>query len=98
MMRKDTLFADLVTAISEMAEHMAGNLDLPEERIHFVGEPDPREVRRRLGLSQKDFAEVLGVSVRTVQNWEQGRRQPSGPAMKLLKIASNNPELLLQYS
>ncbi len=48
--------------------------------------------RSRVGMNQKEFAELLGVSLRTLQEWEQGRRQPSGAAKTLLKIAEKNPE------
>ncbi|GHT93608.1 transcriptional regulator [Betaproteobacteria bacterium] len=53
------------------------------------------EARLSVGLSQKDFARMLGVSVRTLQEWEQGRREPSGAARMLLKIASTNPQAVL---
>ncbi len=50
------------------------------------------EARSRVGLSQAEFAKLLGVSLRTLQDWEQGRREPSGAAKMLLKIAAQNPE------
>jgi putative transcriptional regulator len=50
--------------------------------------------RERTGLSQARFAELLGVSVRTLQEWEQGRRQPSGAARTLFKVAERHPEVL----
>ena len=50
------------------------------------------EARNRVGMSQDEFAKLLGVSVRTLQDWEQGRREPSGAAKTLLRIASQNPE------
>ena len=53
------------------------------------------EARQRTGLSQSEFAALLGVSVRTLQGWEQGRRQPSGAARTLLTIARTNPKALL---
>jgi len=53
------------------------------------------EIRESIGLSQVHFARLLGVSVRTLQEWEQGRRAPSGAARTLLLIASRNPKILL---
>ena len=50
------------------------------------------EARRHVGLSQAEFAKLLGVSLRTLQDWEQGRREPSGAAKTLLKIAAQNPD------
>ncbi len=54
------------------------------------------ETRNKVGLSQREFATLLGVSVRTLQEWEQGRRLPSGPARRLLTIAHENPHALLE--
>jgi putative transcriptional regulator len=55
-------------------------------------------VRERTGLSQSDFARLLGVSVRTLQDWEQGRRAPSGAARTLILIAARNPRSLLDVA
>ena len=52
------------------------------------------EARAKVGLSQSAFAELLGVSLRTLQDWEQGRRRPAGAAQTLLRIASQHPEAL----
>ena len=57
--------------------------------------PDVTSVREKTGLSQSKFAELLGVSVRTLQDWEQGRRAPSGAARTLLTIADKDPTVLL---
>lgn len=53
---------------------------------------DVRLIRKKLEKSQSEFALMIGVSVSTLQNWEQGRRHPEGPARALLKIVSDNPE------
>lgn len=63
-------------------------------RVHRVDVPEALEARMRSGLSQQKFADVLGVSARTLQDWEQGRRQPSGAARSLLAIATRRPEVL----
>ena len=57
---------------------------------------DVKKVREVLSLSQSAFAAILGVSVRTLQDWEQGRRKPSGPARSLLLVASKKPKVLLE--
>ena len=61
-----------------------------------VALPPIADIRARTGLSQVEFARLLGVSVRTLQEWEQGRRAPSGPARMLLSIAHKNPKILLE--
>lgn len=55
-------------------------------------------LRADAGLSQSGFARVLGLSVRTLQEWEQGRKQPSGPAQKLIELVSRHPELLAELA
>lgn len=65
-------------------------------RTHALVEPvPPREIRETLQLSQAAFAALMGVSVRTLQDWEQGRRKPSGPAKALLRIAMQHPEAFI---
>ncbi|MGH8397674.1 MAG: helix-turn-helix domain-containing protein [Gammaproteobacteria bacterium] len=56
---------------------------------------DVRTIRERLDLSQSAFATLLGVSLRTLQDWEQGRRKPTGPAYALLRVATRHPEALV---
>jgi len=60
--------------------------------------PDVAAIRERTGLSQSRFSTLLGVSVRTLQDWEQGRRAPSGAARTLLLIADRNPRALLEVA
>ena len=57
--------------------------------------PNVNSIREKMGLSQSAFAGLLGVSVRTLQEWEQGRRTPKGPAQALLRIANRHPRALL---
>jgi putative transcriptional regulator len=63
-----------------------------------VNVPSVAMVRARTGLSQARFAELLGVSVRTLQEWEQGRRAPSGAARTLIMVAAKNPQALLEVA
>jgi putative transcriptional regulator len=58
--------------------------------------PSVADIRERCGLSQTEFARLVGISVRTLQDWEQGRRLPSGPARTLLALAHRNPKALLE--
>lgn len=78
------LAAELLKSVREMK---AG-------KVRVVDSPVV-EARKKTGLSQSQFAALLGVSVRTLQGWEQGRKQPSGAARTLLAIASANPKALL---
>lgn len=81
---KRDLAAELLQSVREMK---AG-------QVRVVSSP-VIEARNKTGLSQSQFAALLGVSVRTLQGWEQGRKQPSGAARTLLAIASTNPKALL---
>jgi putative transcriptional regulator len=63
-----------------------------------INVPDVASARKNTGLSQARFAQLLGVSVRTLQDWEQGRRAPSGAARTLLLIAAKNPQALLDVA
>lgn len=64
-------------------------------RVFKHSEPDVKAIRKRLGLSQSRFAAMIGVSPRTLQGWEQGRREPEGPAKALLRVVDRAPELVL---
>jgi putative transcriptional regulator len=68
------------------------------EHGRVIHVPSVTSIRERTGLSQARFAQLLGVSVRTLQEWEQGRRAPSGAARTLLLIAAKNPRALLEVA
>jgi putative transcriptional regulator len=63
-----------------------------------INVPNVATIREKTGLSQSRFASLLGVSVRTLQDWEQGRRAPSGAARTLLLVAAKNPRALLDVA
>jgi putative transcriptional regulator len=63
-----------------------------------INVPDVASIRKKTGLSQSRFAQLLGVSVRTLQDWEQGRRAPTGAARTLLMVAAQNPRVLLDVA
>jgi putative transcriptional regulator len=68
------------------------------EHGRVINVPSVSAIRESTGLSQKQFAQLLGVSVRTLQEWEQGRRAPSGAARTLLRIAAMNPRAVLDVA
>ena len=70
--------------------------EMKASRRFVVPTPDVKAVSERTGLSQSDFARLMRVRVRTLQNWEQNRRHPTGPASALLKIVSSAPEVALK--
>jgi putative transcriptional regulator len=79
------------------AEILQGLRELKRsEHGRVINVPDVATIRQRTGLSQSRFAALLGVSVRTLQDWEQGRRVPSGAARTLLTIAARHPKALLE--
>lgn len=87
---------EILDGIREIKAYKKGELAL---RSHMLKEPAlPQVIRARLNLSQSAFAGLMGVSLRTVQDWEQGRRKPSGPAAALLRIAEQKPEIFIELS
>ncbi|WP_038093720.1 NadS family protein [Acidihalobacter prosperus] len=84
------LFDELAESLKEAGKIHRGD-QAPSRRFAFDA-LDVKAIRERTGLSQGRFALLMGVSVRTLQNWEQGRRQPQGPAESLLRIVKNDPQ------
>ena len=81
--------ADLLQSVKQMRRGKAA-------RVTKVKLPAAAEARAKTGLSQQDFADLLGVSARTLQDWEQGRREPTGAAKTLLRVAATHPKVLLE--
>ena len=84
------LFEELLTSVQEAGKIMRGEKKASRE-FEFE-EPDVKRIRESIGFSQSKFATLIGVSVRTLQNWEQGHRHPTGPAKVLLKLVHADPE------
>jgi putative transcriptional regulator len=93
-MRKE-LFDELLESVKQAAATERG--ELKPSRVFVVNKKnDVTSVRTKLGLSQNKFAALLGISSATLKNWEQGRRQPTGAAKVLLKIAQQHPKIVLK--
>lgn len=89
-----TLFESLKQGLKEAAAIKRG--ELAPGRITEISSPDAKSVRAKVGLSQTEFAQLIGVKVATLRNWEQHRRQPTGPAAALLTIVEKEPEAALR--
>jgi putative transcriptional regulator len=94
---KNGLFDELKQSLREAGQIKRGALK-PSRVFHIDPQNDIVMVRGNLGLSQSKFAAILGISADTLQNWEQGRRRPTGPARVLLKIAARHPKVLLEVA
>lgn len=90
---KKKMFDDLVESIKEAGKIHRG--EMPPSRKFVFAPLDIKAIRKRLGKSQEEFAMMIGVSVATLRNWEQGRRSPEGPARALLQVAAENPEAVV---
>lgn len=88
------MFDELLASVQEMDKVVKGQEKA--SRSFDFPEPQVKEIRERLGVSQDKFALILGVSKRTVENWEQGRRHPTGAARSLLRIVEADPEHALR--
>jgi putative transcriptional regulator len=84
------LLKKLIASVREAGKIKRGLLK-PSRQWELKAD-DVKAIRLRLGLSQTEFALMIGVSVGTLRNWEQGRRQPEGPAKALLRVAAADPE------
>ncbi len=82
---------EILDGINEIRSFKQGKVSLKTTELSEPSEP--QVIRSKLHLSQSEFAGLLGVSMRTLQDWEQGRRNPQGPAIALLRIAEQHPEV-----
>lgn len=88
----DRLFAELMESIHQAGQYQRG--EGQPSRITEFPDPDVKAIREATRLSQTQFALLIGVKLRTLQNWEQQRVRPTGPARALLRIVERNPQAL----
>lgn len=93
---KKELFEELLESVRQGGSIMRGATK-PSRTFEFP-ESEVRKIREHYGLSQEKFASLMGISVATLRNWEQGRRKPEGAARVLLRVAAIHPEALLDIS
>ena len=89
----DEDFNKLVESVNQMGAIMGGD-KIPHRRT-TLSKIDVKSLRGRLSLTQSEFSTMIGVSIRTLQNWEQGRREPEGPAKALLRVVEREPKAVL---
>jgi putative transcriptional regulator len=92
---KKELFDELLQSVNEAVAVERGTAK-PSREFEVNPANDVLRLRTKLGLPQTKFARLLGISEDTLQNWEQGRRKPAGPAKVLLKIAARHPKIVLE--
>jgi putative transcriptional regulator len=89
---KNELFNELVASVREGGVILRG--ETAPSRAFSIDGPNVKRLRADYQLSQNEFAALLGISVKTLRNWEQGRRTPAGPARVLLQVAARHPDAL----
>jgi len=89
---RDELFEELLESVREGGAILRG--ERAPSRTFYAASPDIRQLRATYRLSQGQFAAMLGISVGTLRNWEQGRRTPDGPARVLLLVAAKHPDVV----
>lgn len=94
-MNKDD-FAQLRDSVKEMKQIQKGKVK--PSRVFTYEDHTIRDIRNKYDLTQEEFAEMIGISVATLRNWEQGRRKPEGPAKVLLRIIDTNPQAITQLA
>ncbi len=90
---REELFEELLESIKQGGAILRG--EMKPSRVFEYDRPNVRSIRDQYGLSQAKFANMLGISVSTLRNWEQGRRKPEGAARVLLRVAAKHPDAVL---
>ena len=90
----EELFDKLITSVRQAGQVRRG--ELKPGRVFEYAPVDIKAIRQRLNQSQAEFARMIGVSVGTLRNWEQGRRQPEGPARALLRVTERDPKAVAE--
>ena len=96
MKKERNIGQEILAGIKEIKEWQQGKKRLKITRVQFPRAADVAKIRQNLDLTQDEFADFMGVNVKTLQNWEQKRREPQGPARSLLRIAEKAPEAILK--
>ena len=91
---KRRMFDQLLQSVKEGGAILRGEAGTARRIV--VGSPEVKAIRERTSLSQSEFARLIGVSVKTLQNWEQDRHRPTGPAVVLLKIIAHEPKVAVE--
>jgi putative transcriptional regulator len=95
MSDKRNLAKEALDGMREALQHARGDRELSISEIHLESE-EIRATRAQLGMTQKEFADLFGVNLHTLRNWEQGRRRPEGPARVLLRIIEKEPQAVFR--
>ncbi len=90
---KEESFKELLESVKQGGAIIRGEMN--PSRVFEFDKINVQSIRKKYGLSQDKFAKLLGISISTLRNWEQGRRKPDGPARILLLVAAKHPEAIL---
>lgn len=93
---EESLGERLLDSMRELRAHLRGEIQLSETVYHIPPETDVRALREKLGLSQSDFAALFGFNVRSLQDWEQGRRRPEIPIRAYLAVIERDPQAVIR--
>jgi putative transcriptional regulator len=91
---KQSDFKSLLASVKQAGKIKSGKMKASRRFSYSI--PDVKVIRDKLHVSQVEFAHMIGVSENTIQNWEQGRRKPEGPAVALLRVTASHPHAVLQ--